>query len=346
MRPPRSEGRIAPDVFARALAISLVVFNHAAVVPGRPYELGGGLSALIVLSGYAFARFTLAGNDGPRLRAGIVRYFIHFGGACLALVLLSFAVRRSFAWSELLFVHNFFGYSHIALFYNWYAESLLQSLGLIYLLSFWRPWLDAFRRQPWTVALATTVIALAIKLAIAGLWSPSNRLPHYLMWQFLFGWVIYFALQQGPRPDHRKTVTLCLAVLFSVMAFPLNQPLRIPYFIGTTALLLFASSVQVGALPARALSLVSQANLTLFLTHWAFLQLFNKAHLRRYPTGFHLGDTLFAWSVAMAGGLALWLLGSSLARAWHHMRREASGRSAEAEVPPGLDAALNRASSG
>lgn len=315
-----SDGRVPTDVFVRALAISMVVFNHSAVVPDRPYELGGGLSALILLGGYAFARFN-ASFSAIQLRAYIRRFAVSFGVPCLILVVLSFAARRSFSWSELLFVHNFVTYSHIALFYNWYAEALLQLLALIYALTFWPGWVRAMQDHPWRTSLASTFVAFVLMMVIVDRWDPGNRLPHYLMWQFLFGWMIHYALQAHAENKWIKPVTLLLAVSFSFAAFQLVQPLRLPVFIGTTALLLYTSSVRVGNVAARLVSLVSQATLTIFLTHWLILQIFDRLHLRRFQSGFHLEDVLFAWTVAMTGGLGIWLLASSIARAWHYARR-------------------------
>ena len=99
---------------------------------------------------------------------------------------------------------------------------------------------------------------------------------------------------------------------------------------GTSALLLYTRSIRVGVAPARILSLVSQATLTLFLTHWLLLQLFDRTGLRQFSSGFHLRDVLLAWGMAMAVGVGLWLLLTSILRAWQHTRR-AMGDAGEAE---------------
>ena len=122
------DARLEADVVLRALAISLVVYNHAFAVKGRPFELNGGMQVLLLLSGATFARFTLTKQTAEEVRASIVSLSINILGPCLAMLLPYFLLKRDFWWSEVLFFQNLVGKEQLAPYLSWYPQVIVQMM--------------------------------------------------------------------------------------------------------------------------------------------------------------------------------------------------------------------------
>src|SRR5688572_21317875 len=97
---------IPTDVLLRALAISGIVFNHAH--RGRddffPLGLAGGMTFLLTLAGMNLARFGVKGATPDSLRRAVGRLALALFVPALIAVLASLAIRRTFSWTEVLFV--------------------------------------------------------------------------------------------------------------------------------------------------------------------------------------------------------------------------------------------------
>ena len=119
---------IQSDVLIRGFAIAAVVFNHAAALPNRPFELGGGVNALIILSGYSFARFALSASDIKSIRKSTLLFGYRFALATIPLILAAFVLLKYFDISEALFYTNIVHTSRLKLLYTWYPPSYNSNL--------------------------------------------------------------------------------------------------------------------------------------------------------------------------------------------------------------------------
>jgi hypothetical protein len=327
MRPPSSTApsttALAPDIVLRAIAICMVVFNHASITDSRPVHLGGGLNILLLLSGYAFARFTLSQGDVHEVRRRIVRFALGVWLPCLVVVLLSFVAKREWSWSELLFVSTLFGDEHIALMYVWYPQVLLQLFALLLVLTF-VPGVDtAIRQRPALLAVALLVASFSILLLLHGTGEATDLLDRSLQaiaWNFFLGCTLWYARSgSGRLARSSRNVLLGLTLTLSLIAFGVGvDVLRTVALTVSTAVMLFASRIVMPGGLARAAGIVSQATFTVFLCHVLFLRIFDAAGLRQIHHGFDARDTVFAGCFAIAGSLVLWLAGVSLSRAWRH----------------------------
>lgn len=316
--------RLASDVALRGLAIASVVFNHAAAMPGRPFELGGGMNILVILSGYSFARFALGQGEPAAVRSAITRFVLGLALPTLAVILLAFVVVRYFDISELLFYNNFTEHSRAKILYTWYPQALVQISLLIYLLSFIPGLTRAFPRHGLHLSILATVAAFLIYLVLRD-WQPGgipNRLPTFILWMFTLGWLIYYADKtRTMRAEAVRWAILFLALGFAAIQYDQKELQRIIFTVITVIAMLWTRNWYLPSWIARLLTLASQAAFTTFLLHMSFLRVFDALKLRPHKTGFHPLEITEAWAFALAGSVMVWVLLSSLKRAWRHETR-------------------------
>ena len=316
------------DIALRALAIIMVVFNHAGAQAGRPFELGGGIGILLLLNGYSLARFAFSADTAPAVRQRLWQFAINLLLPCLAIVLISFAAKGAFSWSELFFVSNWFRYDHISILYTWYPQVFLQVLAILFLLFCIPGFAPLFFRNRFAVTLALLALSTAtLFISLRYFYNPAlgHRLPHFLIWQMLAGSALYFLLQ---HPDTRKVWCrlLAMAVLGTIMYFnwePDDGILRLATFLFGLAALLFVDRLVLWQPLARAVFIVSQAAFVIFLLHAFTLGIFGVA-VPAYGDHFNVTLTTLAFLFTMLVATGYWLAWTAFATTMR--RRLAAGQ--------------------
>lgn len=317
-----SRVRVQPDGLIRGMAIASVVFNHAAALPGRPFELGGGMNALIILSGYSFARFVLIHDTAAATRFSIRQFALHLALATLPLMLIAFVIIGYFDISEILFYTNIVHMSQIKLLYTWYPQVIVQICLLMYVLTYIPPVFGFFQKSRFAASCFAVVAGFIAYIALKD-WQPgggASRLPQYSFWMFALGWVVLYgkAIEGGQGRLARAAIVL-LAAIFAFYQFGFQKDVLRPVIsIITVGAMLFMPDVTMPKPLARIFLIASQAALTIYLLHLPFIKLFDALHLRPHKTGFHLGENVAAWAFSFFGCIAFWLVASSLTRAWRH----------------------------
>lgn len=317
-----SRAKVQPDGLIRGLAIASVVFNHAAALPDRPFELGGGMNALIILSGYSFARFVLIHDTADAMRFSIRQFALHLALATLPLMLIAFLIIGYFDISEVLFYTNIVHMSRIKLLYTWYPQVIVQICLMIYLLTYVRPVFAFFQRT----RLAASCLAVGagfVAYLVLRNWEPgggASRLPQYSFWMFALGWVVLYAKSiEGNRARPFRFAIVLVTALLAFYQFGFQKDVLRPVLsILTVGAMLFMPDLTMPKPLARMFLIASQAALTVYLLHLPFIKLFDALHLRTHKTGFHLGENVAAWAFSFFGCIAFWLVASSLTRAWRH----------------------------
>lgn len=321
---PFSSASVDTDVFLRACGILLVVINHSAAIADRPFELGGGMNILLLLSGLSFARFTLAQSSMSGVRASMLQFGWKLLLPALAVILLSFALKREFSWPELLFVSNFYSLEHVALLYTWYPQIIVQMIAFLYLATFVPGAISAFRTRPIVTATIWTVATYAVFILHYSTYGPDefhSRLLSFYMWNFVLGWLVYFVgfREPGVLPAGRLAAFL-LIVALAAWAFAFGDSwLRMVTMTIATFLLFTRRKIRMPKLFAQTANVLSQATFTIFLTHVFFLRAFDTFHLRRTLAGADLRDMALATSITLVGTVAVWLSLTSLHRAWRYV---------------------------
>lgn len=311
---PRSN--LDSDVLLRALAITLLVFNHSHPTGSFP----GGMALLLLLSGYSFARFGVREKDAAQTRRSLLHLGVRVALPALALVAYAQLVEQRFNLLELLFVRNWFTVDRIAHFPIWYVQVLLQMLLLIYL-AFCIPGVsDAFRRRPLTSSLVAAALAFAVRVFAPLVWDTTHvahHLPHLYIWLFLLGWSLYF-VRELATPVQLRWLWLPLVAWAGFGAKFAFYPERTsPVFAALGAA--FVLTWRTVALPrpaARVAQILAQATFVIFLLHREFIMVF-----RRLP-GAGATGTLGRWLFGLFASVAVWLVITALWRAFTRLRRE------------------------
>lgn len=294
------------EILLRAIAISGVVFNHAHdYVHDSTLGSGGGMTVLMMLSGFSFARFALdAGGAGQTASKALHFAWKLFWPSAL-LVAFYFLLRRQFDLAELLFVSNWFSVSRISIFPVWYIQVIVQMmLGLAVLFSI--PWVRGnFRRRPLVSSLWVFFAAIAIRYALpAYVWDTSDlrhQLPHLFLWNFSLGWVIYFCLdaQKAARAPRLTALALGCLLIGMVVAWPPSRSEFWALGLAGVALVLIRR-VPLPAMVSRAAVLLGQATFVIFLVHRQVLASF----IKLVPGSEYQPLLLFA--VALVASFAVW----------------------------------------
>lgn len=314
--------RVQPDGLIRGLAIASVVFNHAAALSGRPFELGGGMNALIILSGYSFARFVLIHDTAAATRFSIRQFAFHLALATLPLMLIAFVIIGYFDISEIFFYTNIVHMSEIKLLYTWYPQVILQICLFVYALTFISPVFNLFQKSRFISSLFAVVAGFIAYILLKD-WQPgggATRLPQYSFWMFALGWVVLYGKSAEGRQGRLIRIALVLlTALFAFYQFGFQKDVLRPIIsVVTVGAILFMPDVVMPKPLARMFLIASQAALTIYLLHLPFIKLFDALHLRPHKTGFHLGENVAAWAFSFFGCIVFWLVASSLTRAWRH----------------------------
>lgn len=326
------------DVVLRAFAISFVVFNHAFSVDDRPFELVGGMNILILLSGMSFARFNLSNDSIVGLRKSILNLALHILVPCLIIILLTFAIRGDFVASEIFFYQNWVSDKQYVPYYTWYPQALLQSFIILTLIFSLPGLFRNFQRRHFLgsiVAICGFVLICKIQHVFFPMGEVSKHIPSTILWQFAVGWLTYFVTHRTTQMSPSERIMILLFVLgVALVGFGWDKYwLRNVALIAAMALLIFVPRINMPKLPRQIIMIVSQATFTIFLFHNIMLAIAMKLDMQQYDEGFHLLDILKLWAFMMIGSLAVWILCSSLVRAWRHMMTE--GQSSPSMRPIG-----------
>jgi acyl-CoA synthetase (AMP-forming)/AMP-acid ligase II len=327
--------RVPMPILARALAILAVVISHQTLLP-----FYGGAAAMVVLLGMSVAlhrREALIAGDAARFLQPTLRVLIPYG-----LIVAGYALAwQQVPWASVFLVGNF-GFTtpeaHLMLPYlYWFVEAYMQ-MNLLLVVLFMQPqareWL---RRSPLAVGMGLLSLGVLLRVTLPEFWPlPDGRSQFSIPWVFyLFalGWCIATAT----KARQRLLVLLAASVVLPGAAWLggnwHGSWIKYLSLLGMVILLLYVPQVRAPRVVVRSLMHLARAAFLIYLLHRLVPEVL-------MPLWEINGDTAMADAIAMAGGIALGLLASTVqVRLWHGvaglLRR---GRSTFRSMPPGRSA--------
>ena len=246
--PGRRLARIETGVLLRAIAIFLVVGNHAGA-----FLVGGGAHVLFAAAGFNMARFQLSSGAWGRSVARVaVPSILWIGGVA--------TLTEDFDLAHTLLLHGWIGGR--GRWAYWFVEVLVQVLVVV-AVAMRVPIVARFeRRRPFLLPALLLVPALAVRFDVVELGQhhrPFFR-PHEIAWIFVLGWMA----ARARSPWQRAVVSVAAAG-------------AVPGFFGdglreTVLLVGFLALVWVPAVPVpralpRLVAPLASASLYVYLTH-------------------------------------------------------------------------------
>lgn len=257
-------------VVARAVAIMLVVANH--VVFG--ISLHGGLNALLVVSGLAMAQFGFGGTTKRAVRA-MLRFGLRLAVPSFLLALIWQTGVGHISLPELGFWSNWLYKFRVALFPIWYAQAIVQMLVVLIPLFLLTGMGERIARRPLLWVGAMYAAACALALTSYSVWDTTywaDKLPHLILWNLMFGWLIWAVnASRLSRTQGRWLLTGVLALSVGMLFLAVKAyggATRAIYFPLIVLPVIWLDRITLPALLARALIVVSQATLFIFLFHY------------------------------------------------------------------------------
>lgn len=320
---------VETETVLRAIAIAAIVLNHANPIQGESgFGMGGGLTFLMLLSGFNLARYSFHGATSQSFRTSCANLAWRVAWPTLLIVLLDWAVTgQQPALGYLLFYSNWFTWHHPQLLQIWYPQVLIGLLLLFWLVFHLEPLARLVRRKPFEAFLVAFLLALAVR-AIAPEWlepaESRGRLVHFYAWNFLLGMLAHSALhsETGKKSTGRRIVVVACAAAGALVAFGPGKS-DFWWLCATTALWVAVPRVPLPRPIGHAMRVVSQAAFTVFLLHLSYLYVWRQALLPNQPAA--------QFVFALGGSVAAWVVMTAFSRAYRIER----GAKPEATLAPG-----------
>ncbi len=310
---------VSADILLRALAIIMVTYNHAHPYPDFAPGWGGGMTLLMMLSGYNFAKFGMQGASPSQGRLALARLGYKIFVPSLIAVIFFFVLLRKFNLEELLFYRNWLTIERIAKFPTWYPQVILQMFaGLLVLFSIpgVARWIF---RKPLYASLIIFTLAVMVRMVFPKIWDTAplhHLLPHLFLWNFTLGWVVYFSTTEIANP-WGKALSVCCAIVGAAVGWGYHALDFWWLSVGVT-LLVLPLNLRMWAPVARVVFMVSQATFAIFLVHRFVYKVYEDMPLPRNQD--------LEWIVGLAGSLVLWIAGSIPWRAYKAISRRLDPR--------------------
>lgn len=317
---------IDTDVLLRALAICLIALNHAIPQGTRSYGIpgvAGGMTLLLMMSGFSFARFVLEDATPADIRKGLFSFGMRIFVPSLIAVIFFMAIKQRVSIAELLFVRNWIDPHRIAIFPVWYVQVIVQIVLLLLVFFAVAPLANWFVRDPLRGALVLWLVALATRMILPIFVDTKpllHHLPHLYLWNFTLGWIVFFLHARGTAG--MKALASVAIVGSAVLVWGLDSWQFLTLAIGGTALV-WKDRVTLPAVVARPVSLISQATFTIFLVHRFVYVVYLQTLAHVLPAG------LLMWVVGVVVSTGAWVLGSAAIRAYRKLSAKIDGNGAE-----------------
>jgi hypothetical protein len=317
---PLSKMEVSADILLRALAITMVTYNHAHPYPTFAPGWGGGMTFLMMLSGYNFAKFGMQGASPTDGRLALARLGSKILIPSVILVLFFFVILRKFDWAELFFYRNWITVQRISKFPTWYPQVIIQMFGALLLL-FSIPKVAAWIfRHPLPASLIIYSIAVAVRAVFPQVWDTAplhHFLPHLFLWNFTLGWVVYFCVT-GVGGQWGKVLAVAAAVLGASFGWGIHALDFWWLTIGVT-LLVLPLNLRLYTPVARFFFIVSQATFAIFLLHRFVYEIYEHVPVPQ--------DQNAEWLVGYFGSIGLWMAAVIPLRAYRAIARRTASSS-------------------
>jgi len=202
------------NTIARALAILLVVMNHAVNLP-----FGGGMTFLLMLAGYNFAKFSFQ-KENILIINDLYKTTLKIVVPCILVIVLNFILFGNIRWQELLMFSNYLDNERVVAFPIWYAQVILQLAVLITIPIFVFNFSEHINKRPRFITLSVLLVALALWLFTHSNYDSLTHLPYFYLWNFVLGWALWAFLRKSNIMDKANaTIIICLAMSFVFLLF-------------------------------------------------------------------------------------------------------------------------------
>ncbi|MEP1382445.1 MAG: acyltransferase family protein [Paraglaciecola sp.] len=258
----------------KALGILLVLVNHSSW-----HNLQGGVNILILISGLNFARFSFK-KDNKEMVADILRLLKKLLVPSVLLIIFYSMIYTKFDWKELFLISNFYYPQKISTFPVWYVQAITQLFLIIIPLAFLFNFSRWTKTHPIKFNLCMLALAMAMPLAIDLFIDSASlywKLPHYIAWNFILGWVIWAMLYDSPRTVRNQLLCWVIVVTSTFIVLQVYQPIPINRFIIfsilVTLLILFRT-VKIPNFSYRPVIILASAVFYIFLLHGGVMKWF------------------------------------------------------------------------
>lgn len=293
--------RLGPDIFLRACAITAVVFNHARW--DIPFD--GGMTFLMMLSGFNFAKFGMNGATVEQGRDSLISLGRKILIPSFFAIVAAFVVTRQFDVTELLFISNWYKRDSIALFPIWYPQVIAQmflGLWLLFLVPVIGQWIF---RQPFVASLGLFSAAVLIRYIDPILWESAKinqGLPHLYLWNFILGMVVFFSLDRLGSTWRAKVLATGCALIGASVGWSLDS-LDFFWIVLGTVLFVAPLNVTLPSPVAKVIVMIAHNTLAIFLLHIFMFKAYAHIpvpHDQNFKFVIGLFGSIFIWNIVKA----------------------------------------------
>ena len=302
------DGRsIRTDIFLRALTIVIIVFNHAHYL-----ALEGGSAALLMLSGFSFARFNWNGN-GRQFFRSVKQLMIRIAIPVWVMLALLSLHRGEIVWSVVLFYDNWITpYERVWWPPAWFLQVLFQTFLVMLILGLSGKVRNFGHNHKHTFGLVLLAGSFAILCGMALLrvrliWSLA--LTPYLLWIFAAGWLVAASRTRQQKITSSLVLTTAVGAMIAISAVftPAVRQVWLcncGFLAISFALLLWIDRITLPRHITFAMTQLARSTLFVYVFHWPIaVAIWGILHNRG-----------IAFLLSLPASILIWLLWESTAR--------------------------------
>jgi hypothetical protein len=310
-----SKTSMETSIVLRAAAIAAVVFNHAhGPFPVGSFGLSGGMTFLLMMTGYNFARFGFTEAEPPQVRRSLVKLALGIVIPAVFFLIISIPL-VGWDWRELLLISNWYPNVGTALFPVEYV-ALVWQLCLMLWLATWLPGFPITLRYPLITAIVLFCLGVIFRHEFPR-YDLIQRLPWLYLWDFSLGMMLFFATKRDNIIDSRilKLGVLASTLVGAYAGWGIYKS-SFYWLVAAMIIFLYVPRIPMPKFLGQIMKLGSQATLTVFFTHFLFLH---------FADGLGIEGHYTRWLFAFGGGIALWIVVTAGRRAleftWQSRKR-------------------------
>ncbi len=294
-------GEIETPILVRALSIVLVVMGHFGL-----WDTQGTIKALLIVSGFSFARFQLQAIRRHDSIAPLTHTLVRLAlPTLLYTLLLGVTLFRGLRLDTYLLFDNLVDPTINGS--PWFIELLLQCMLLTAAPLALRPVRRFALNKPYLYGLLFLLAWWSASRLVPLFWNTDslfNRVPQILLWLMAYGWCVAFSDTLGKKLLSTAVLLVCMRYTYEWFGW---------YPLATGILITWVDRIplRVPPQPLNVLNSVAAASLFIYLTHMQFVALAHKL-------GINAPLSVIA---AVLGGVLAWKAWDALARAFGRLRR-------------------------
>jgi len=189
----------------------------------------------------------------------------------MLVILLSFIIFNEIRWQELLLVSNLIDNTRVVAFPIWYTQVVFQIALILTLPIFIFNFSQLIKDKAITTSLIALCLSLCIWFFMGAYQSELSNLPHFFLWNFTLGWVVWALLKENDLAGKVMATSIVLITICCIYLLGLSQHYRVIIIALLSCIFIWCDHIKLWKPIGKLITLTANAIFVIFLFHhWGF----------------------------------------------------------------------------